>query len=1059
MNRETRQERTALPLDVLGQIDRICNRFEATWEAGQRPRLEDYLGEVAEPYQPDLLCDLLAAELDARRRRGERPEPHEYRDRFPGETAVVVAAFAAPTTRPPRMDARPSPPSQAHRCPSCKAELPLGGRFCPGCGHALAAPGETTASVRVREDDDVPGVRRHSSASPPLASTHPGQLLPGTKIADRYRIVALLGRGGMGEVYRADDLRLGHPVALKFLPKDLAEDPRRLQAFHDEVRLARQVSHPNACRVHDIGEVEGRHFLSMEYIDGEDLGGLLRRIGALPRAKGIEIAQQLCRGLAAAHERGVLHRDLKPANIMLDGRGQVRITDYGLARSIGDGDRPGEVAGTPAYMAPEQLARGEASIQSDLYSLGLVLYEVFTGRRVYASGSLAELMRAHEESSIAPPSSLVDDMDPAVERVILRCLEKDPRDRPRSARAVAAALPGGDPLAAAVAAGETPTPGMVAAAGETAALPLPVTGACLAGTVAGLFLTCLLAQWTMLVNRAPLELPPDALAVKAREIIKRLGYADSPARSASGFDLPKTDREAVARAKLPPGVTDRWDLLKTGPWPGLRFWYRQSPEPMMVSVFWNERAEYSRTRITDHQPPWDKPGMTGVLLDPRGRLRWFRAVPRPGMSSLKPPLERAKPTPPRSGGPVRTSDPTGLPWSDWFREEELGFSLEPTSDERPGVHRLSENELQNAAWLRTPPDAYDHMAAWEGTWPGSDEPLRVEATSYRGQPVYFEVLPPAFAATNGTSSVTGPQLNPHAVDLVLLINIVLLGGQVLLAWRNLRLGRGDRRGALRVAWFLFFVNLLAWMLRASHVGGLFEWALFTIGLAQALLSAALAWLLYIAIEPFVRRYWPQTLISWTRLLRGHFRDPRVGRDLLVGATAGVITYLLLRFSLALAFWVGLPSGLELVPLENPVGMASLFGGVLEVVASDVSYCLALLLMLLLLRIVLRSVRLAACGYILINSTVYCLMVPEASFLTWICIGLAVALSVWILIRLGLLASVVGTVVLFLQSNVPVTPDSSAFYYGQGMLMMGLVFAVALYGAFTSLAGRPLFRDA
>ena len=137
----------------------------------------------------------------------------------------------------------------------------------------------------------------------------------------------------MGEVYRADDLKLGHPVALKFLPKDLADDPRRLQLFHDEVRLARQVSHPNVCRVHDIGEVDGQHFLSMEYIDGEDLRGLLRRIGRLPKDKGIEIAQQLCMGLAAAHEKGVLHRDLKPANIMLDGRGQVRITDYGLARS------------------------------------------------------------------------------------------------------------------------------------------------------------------------------------------------------------------------------------------------------------------------------------------------------------------------------------------------------------------------------------------------------------------------------------------------------------------------------------------------------------------------------------------------------------------------------------------------------------------------------------------------------------------------------------------------------------------------------------------------------
>ena len=129
---------------------------------------------------------------------------------------------------------------------------------------------------------------------------------------------------------------------------------------------------------------------------------------------------------------------------------------------------------------------------------------------------------------------------------------------------------------------------MVAAAGDTAAPPLRVIGACLAGTVAGLILTCLLAQWTILFNRAPMELPPEALEVKAREIIKRLGYTDRPARSASGFELSTADRQAVAGAKLPTGVTDRWDLLKTGPWPGLRFWYRQSPEPIVVTEFWNE---------------------------------------------------------------------------------------------------------------------------------------------------------------------------------------------------------------------------------------------------------------------------------------------------------------------------------------------------------------------------------------------------------------------------------------------------------------------------------------
>lgn len=141
-----------------------------------------------------------------------------------------------------------------------------------------------------------------------------GRFPPGTILGDRYRIVGKLGEGGMGEVYRADDLKLGQQVALKFLPPEVDRDPARLTQLHTEVRMARQVSHPNVCRVYDIDEEEGHTFLSMEYVDGEDLASLLRRIGHFPEARGLEIARQVCAGLAAAHERGVIHRDLKPAN-------------------------------------------------------------------------------------------------------------------------------------------------------------------------------------------------------------------------------------------------------------------------------------------------------------------------------------------------------------------------------------------------------------------------------------------------------------------------------------------------------------------------------------------------------------------------------------------------------------------------------------------------------------------------------------------------------------------------------------------------------------------------
>src|SRR5688572_13450081 len=173
----------------------------------------------------------------------------------------------------------------------------------------------------MRDDDvtrklDTP--RSTTSRASSFDSIDDARFVSGTILADRYRIVGLLGKGGMGEVYRADDLKLSQPVALKFLPNQFLSDGAALARFHREVRVARQVTHRNVCRVYDIGEVDGQQYLSMEFIKGEELSSLLRRIGRLPADKAIEIARQLCAGLAAAHERGVLHRDLKPANVMID---------------------------------------------------------------------------------------------------------------------------------------------------------------------------------------------------------------------------------------------------------------------------------------------------------------------------------------------------------------------------------------------------------------------------------------------------------------------------------------------------------------------------------------------------------------------------------------------------------------------------------------------------------------------------------------------------------------------------------------------------------------------
>ncbi len=411
-----------------------------------------------------------------------------------------------------------------------------------------------------------------------LPNDEKARFTPGTTLNKRYRILGQLGKGGMGEVYRADDLKLGQPVALKFLTAKLSQDKAMLARFHSEVAMAHRVTHPNVCRVHDIGEVTtsagNLHFLSMEYVDGEDLSSLLRRIGRLPSDKAVEIANQLCAGIAAAHEAGVLHRDLKPANVMIDGKGRVRITDFGLAGFAEQIKGSDVFAGTPAYMSPEQFAGKEVTTKSDIYALGLVLYEVFTGKRVFEAGSLEELKRLHESSAPTTPSSWVKDLDPLVERVILRCLEKDPAKRLASAKQVADALPGGDPLAAALAMGETPSPEMVAAAGSKTGIKPLYAVACLSAIIVGLFIFAFLQEKAIPVLRVLRQNSPEELSHKARDLTRQFGYADRPADSAYGYSFDGGYLQYQRQEVVPEKRRERFAKGKTS----LVFWYRQSPQ-------------------------------------------------------------------------------------------------------------------------------------------------------------------------------------------------------------------------------------------------------------------------------------------------------------------------------------------------------------------------------------------------------------------------------------------------------------------------------------------------
>ncbi len=473
---------------------------------------------------------------------------------------------------------------------------------CAGQTRTFAGPVTPAVQSGLRPSSHI-----SQSASRPASQISATRFLPGDVLVGRYRIVALLGRGGMGEVYRADDLSLDQPVALKFLAPAVTRDQNAVTRFRNEVRIARQVSHPNVCRVYDLAEVEGDYFLSMEYVDGEDLGSLLRRIGRLPEDKALDISRRLCAGLAAAHERGVLHRDLKPGNVMLDGRGQVLLTDFGLAGIAGEIAGNEVRNGTPAYMAPEQLAGTEVSVRSDIYSLGLVLHELFTG---------------HKPEPLKLPSTFVRDLDPAIERVILRCLERDPASRPASALAVSAALPGGDPLAAALAAGQTPSPQMVAAAGEGSRLHTAVAVAWLAGILIALIGLLVYTERSSFLTRIQPPYSPEVLRQKARDLIQDLGYTNRPADSASGFEW---DFDQLTYAKAHDKPAPDWNQLSRSPVPLLRFWFRQADAPLTGQDLKDDKL--TPGIVTNWDPPFTESRMISTVFSPDAHLIRFEAMP------------------------------------------------------------------------------------------------------------------------------------------------------------------------------------------------------------------------------------------------------------------------------------------------------------------------------------------------------------------------------------------------------------------------------------------------
>jgi serine/threonine-protein kinase len=803
----------------------------------------------------------------------------------------------------------------------------------------------------------------------------------------------------MGEVYRADDLKLGQSVALKFLPDRLASNPMALDRFRREVRTAREVTHPNVCRIHDIGEIQGQPFLSMEFVDGEDLAHALRRLGRPTKEKALEIARHVCLGLAAAHESGVIHRDLKPANIMIDGRGRVRIMDFGIAGFQEEFDKDTRLAGTPAYLAPELLTGGKASVQSDIYAVGLLLYEIFTGRRAYEANDLRQLIDLTETATPTPPSTFAADLDPLVERAILSCLEKDPRKRPSSVYALLAMLPGGDPLAQAMASGKTPSPEMVAAAGEENVLDRRIAGVLLGSVVVGLALLCWLAGDAYLANQAGLNKHPEVLVNDARLMLKGWGYTNAPGDFASGFRQ-ETPHECL-------------------------FWYRQRPtgSPLGATLFYNDWGLISYARATLLNPQWGTRGELGLTLDAKGHLRWFRAIPR--------------------HSDARQENWEEPDWSRWFPTNVAGFELS----------RLE--EVEQAVLL--PRDPYDHLQWWKAQDKGEGG-FYVGAAAIGGRPVYFQQLG-AEGVESYLASASGASTELElGRRMLVFIYVALMVGAGVLAWHNFRTGRSDRRGAFRVAVFLFASGMITWAVLSHHIPEVADAGPLEVGLAHALFSAGVLWLWYTAAEPFVRKLWPQTLISWSRLLEGRWRDSRVGRDLLFGVVLGVAIALLYGLQVLIPSWLTLspqpPIRSDVLTLEGPLAT---IGFMMMQLRQGLMVGLFVLLLLVFLRFLLRRNTLAAAAFVVIWTPVWLLMTESHPVIGWFIVGLSNVLYVIAGTRFGLLTIGVGSFTTSMLAG-PITTDFSAWYAGYSVLALGVLGALAIYGFYTSQGGRPLFDN-
>jgi hypothetical protein len=408
----------ALPDEDWAALKDAVKRFEAAWRRAARPRIEDCL-PAGEALRACALVELVHIDLELRLKGGDAARVEEYLTRFPelaDDRAVTLGLIAAEHELRRRREPGFSFAEYLARFPQYRADL-------------LEQFGLTAT---IAEDLSSFPADPHADAPP---------------AADGFEVLGLLGRGGMGEVYKARQNSLDRLVALKFLPRECARDPVWLARFRREARTASALNHPHICTIYDTGEADGRPFLSMELVEGNTLEALVgqrRPLGELARLFG-----QAARALAAAHAAGVVHRDVKPANLMVRDDGIVKVLDFGLARRLPAGEArhspenavgsdPGTRVGTLSYMSPEQARAEPVDAATDVFSLGLVLYELATGQHPFQADSEVGVLHAITAQAPVPPSRLNPEVPASLDALIQHMLAKDSRRRPNALEVEAA---------------------------------------------------------------------------------------------------------------------------------------------------------------------------------------------------------------------------------------------------------------------------------------------------------------------------------------------------------------------------------------------------------------------------------------------------------------------------------------------------------------------------------------------------------------------------------------------------------------------------------------------